>query len=210
MLNTFLNNFPISKLIQEAESLEIGKEKEYFTSYQEFINYFKAIQGSISRHHVVIGISFTYSWMPTILEIATDHLDEATEILNKAKSGSSLGKPELEILKKCFNNSLVGSSKLLHFIDPERFPIWDSRVCRYLMGRKPHSYLVEDVDHYLAYLAYCEQLIKSDGIDELQKRVKEKVGPEVSKMRTIELIFFLKGQRPATVAAENTVAKSKS
>ena len=135
MLNHFLENFPLARLIQEAESLEIGKEKEYFTSYQEFINYFKAIKGPISRHQVVIGISFTYSWMPTILEIATNHLDDATSILNEAKAGSSLGKPELETLKKCFNNSLVGSSKLLHFIAPERFAIWDSRVCRYLMGR---------------------------------------------------------------------------
>jgi hypothetical protein len=65
------------------------------------------------------------------------------------------------------------------------------------MGRKPHSYLVEDVDHYLAYLAYCEQLIASEGIGELQKKVKERVGPEVSKMRAIELFFFLKGQKPA-------------
>ena len=113
-----------------------------------------------------------------------------SRILNNAKKGIRPNSDEITILKNCFNNSLVGSSKLLHFINPEQFAIWDSRVCRYLLQKTPHSYIVENIDLYLDYLSFCDYLIKDNKTEELQKIVEEKIGYKISKMRAIELIFF--------------------
>lgn len=71
---------------------------------------------------MIIGISFTYSWMPTILKsMKLENTEKAIILLNKVKRGKILSVDELLILKETFNNSLVGSSKLLHFINPEKY-----------------------------------------------------------------------------------------
>lgn len=40
-------------------------EENYLLSYPYFLNYFQNLE-SINLENLVIGISFTYSWMPTI------------------------------------------------------------------------------------------------------------------------------------------------
>jgi hypothetical protein len=128
--------------------------------------------------------------MPTILNINTEKIEEATIILNKAKKWIKPTYKELETLKICFNNSLVGSSKLLHFINPEIFAIWDSRVCRYLLQKKPHSYIIENINIYMDYLIFCESIIKDNKFKNIKNIMEEKIWYTTSNMRAIELIFF--------------------
>ncbi len=186
--------FQAQRLIEDAEKIAISEGENYLTAYQEFIEYFKGID-ILTRHNIIIGISFTYSWMPTILDLHSEKLENAADILNSAKQGHRPSVTELEILKTCFNNSLVGSSKLLHFINPEIFAIWDSRVYRYLFKHEPYSYRVENADTYLEYLAYCDDIIQSLAFDRLHNVVEKKVGYKISKMRAIELIFFYNGAK---------------
>jgi hypothetical protein len=82
-LNKFSNIFTIDKLLEDVKNINIF-QNEYSRPYQEFIKYFKEIE-KITVHHTIIGISFTYSRMPTILNINTEKIEEATIILNKAK-----------------------------------------------------------------------------------------------------------------------------
>jgi hypothetical protein len=194
MIDAFVKNFPIEKLQEDAESMLVSTEAQYLTAYQEFIEYFKSVT-TITRHNTIIGISFTYSWMPTILDFRSNEIEEATAILNRAKNGRRPSLLDLEVLKKCFNNSLVGSSKLLHFINPDIFAIWDSRVCRYLLNKEAHSYRVENITTYLNYLSFCDHLVSDPNIDKVHKIVEQKIGYELSKMRAIELIFFYNGAR---------------
>ena len=55
--------------------------------------------------------------MPTIFDFRSEDFDKAVEILNYAKKGVILTVKQLETLKGLFNNSLVGTTKLLHFIN---------------------------------------------------------------------------------------------
>lgn len=194
MIETLFDKFHSDRLLEDAEKIIIPEEEKYLTAYQEFIQYFKGID-RITRHNTIIGISFTYSWMPTILDFRSNNIDEATQILNYAKQGSRPSLTDLDVLKNCFNNSLVGSSKLLHFINPEKFAIWDSRVYRYLYNQEPHSYRVENSNTYLDYLFFCDNIINSPTIDKLQNIVENKVGYKLTKMRAIELIFFYNGAK---------------
>lgn len=194
MINNLISTYTQNRLLKDAESIVIPKEEQYLTAYKEFINYFENLD-KLSEHHIIIGISFTYSWMPTILDFRSNKMNEATQILNYAKQGNRPSLTELDILKSCFNNSLVGSSKLLHFINPNKFAIWDSRVYRYLFNQTPHSYRVENNNTYLNYLYFCDHLINSSEINTLKKIVEEKVGYTITKMRAIELIFFYNGTK---------------
>ena len=194
MIDKLIETFTDTKLVNDAESIVIPKEEKYLTAYQEFIRYFGNID-KLTKHNTIIGISFTYSWMPTILDFRSDKIGVVTNILNNAKKGNIPNLEDLESLRCCFNNSLVGSSKLLHFINPEKFAIWDSRVYRYLFNNSPHSYRVENKSTYLTYLLFCDYLINKPIITKLQEIVEKKVGYSLTNMRIIELIFFYNGNK---------------
>lgn len=116
----------INTLITDAKSIDFSKvRKSNFISYKSFIEYFKDIKGELTKHNLIIGINFTYGWMPTIFKFKNFELYEIVLILNKARNIELLNESELDIIRKCLNNSLVGTSKLLHFINPNKYPIWD-------------------------------------------------------------------------------------
>ncbi len=186
---TFIDH-SVTNLSEIVKGLVISDEKSYFFTYHHFIQYFRE-RTTLSQQDVIIGISFVYSWMPTILTINVQKLASATEIVNKAKRGEALKDEDFEILKECFNNSMVGTSKLLHFIDPEKYAIWDSNVCRFLTEKQPTNYAMKMVKNYMAYLDFCERLIGEAGFGSL----KEQVGIKgISNMRALELIFFTAGK----------------
>jgi hypothetical protein len=82
----------------------------------------------------VVGLHIVYGWMPTIPNLQRPAGLTAAEqaivvtLLNDARL-RLLTAAELSFLKTSFtNNSMVGLSKLLHFLAPGRYAIWDRRV----------------------------------------------------------------------------------
>lgn len=133
-------------------------EESYLLSYPYFLSYFKNLK-SINLENLIIGISFTYSWMPTTLKtINLQNPKEIITLLNDVKNGKLIDEKQLTTLKTAFNNSLVGTSKLLHFINPEQYAIWDSRVFRFLNNSEPHKYKLEKPKVYIEYLKLIEKL----------------------------------------------------
>lgn len=73
----------INQLMRIANDLDL-KQENYLISYPHFINYFKNLD-TINLESMVVGISFTYSWMPTILKsINLKNSEETLIILNAA------------------------------------------------------------------------------------------------------------------------------
>jgi hypothetical protein len=162
-------------------------EENYLLSYPYFLNYFQNLE-SINLENLVIGISFTYSWMPTILKaLNLKNTEEVLFILNEVKKGKLIDEQQLTTLKTTFNNSLVGTSKLLHFINPKQYAIWDSRVFRFLNNVEPHKYRLEKPRAYIEYLKLIEELKNEKAFIEL---MKQKVGYDITEYRALELAFF--------------------
>jgi len=182
---------PIKRLLQDGISFKPVNPSDYI-SYKEFLKYFTGVS-TITKHNLIIGINFTYGWMPRILTFRSDKFDEALVILNNVKNGATPDVNQLRVLKELIDNSLVGTSKLLHFINPELFAIWDSRVYHYLTGLKPHGSRMIDYEAYLAYLKFCKFLVKEPSYDKIHNSVVNKIDYPVSKMRTIELIMYSTG-----------------
>jgi hypothetical protein len=191
MIEAFRKHRSETEFLNDGRAFKIKRSSDYI-SYPEFLAYFKNI-GQLSRHNVIIGINFTYGWMPTMFEFMNykmEILDDSVGILQRAKSGSALLPEELHTLIRFFNNSLVGTSKLLHFVNPEKFAIWDSRVYHYLTGDAPHFYRLSKGESFFSYLAFCEERTKIQGYEEVHKRIVEIVGYDMSKYRTAELIMY--------------------
>lgn len=117
------------KTLEQIYNEFVGKEfiknqNDFYTnSYSHFINFF-AQKKELTKEDIILGMALVYSWMPTIPKnINFEILDEVLPILNRAKKGGIVSKEEYVILKVLCNNSLVGVSKLLHFINPEQYAI---------------------------------------------------------------------------------------
>lgn len=179
----------IERLTRIANDFDSSKEN-YLVSYPHFLNYFKNIQ-TINYENIIIGISFTYSWMPTILKsIKLENPEKIVSILNEVKNGKKINEDQLGTLKSAFNNSLVGTSKLLHFINPKKYAIWDSRVFRFLNNEEPHKYKLEKPKTYIEYIEFINTLKNEKTFETFYKLMIQKVGYDISEHRALELAFF--------------------
>ena len=79
-------------------------------------------------------------------------------------------------------------SKVLHFINPEFFPIWDSRVARHF--RLKYAYQINNRHHFLEYLTFVEENRKSDAVKRVQEAFVKEAGYSVSDVRACEFILF--------------------
>ena len=173
-------------------------ERSFIYSYPFFVKFFESKE-ELTEKDIIIGASFVYSWMPTMLRFdknkSPNNIDDCLQYCNIAKKNERmLTKNELETLKEFINNSIVGTSKLLHFINQNAYPIWDSRVARCFGVQEGN---VNSVDIYLKYIQWCNDFINSKndqyGIKEMMKKIE---GVEkVTKLRALELVLFTLGKK---------------
>jgi hypothetical protein len=167
----------------DASRLNLDSQSSYLRSYPAFLRYFQEL-AVIEQHHLIIAANFTYGWMPTILHFKSTSFDEAVVILNRAKTGEQLTDADVSCLIRLINNSTVGVSKLLHWINPAQYAIWDRHVARYLRRTCQWS------GNYLAYLALCRSLINQVQFEPIHATVNTQVGYAVPALRAIELVMY--------------------
>ena len=183
-----LQNLTFENIKADAENLTLAENDSYIQTYSEFIKYFKNIN-LIEKHHLFIASHFVYGWMPTIIQLNTTQIDKVLILLNKVKSGNLLVENELEIIKNCINNSLVGTSKLLHFINPSLYAIWDSRIFRYITKKKS-SYGIDKPKAYLEYLTGLNNVANNIEYNNLHFKIESNFNYEITPMRAIEIVMF--------------------
>lgn len=177
-------------IFKDAKKFIRTENDSYTQTYTELIKYFDKIKaGEINEHNLVIASHFVYGWMPTIIYLDLDQKDEVLFLLNAAKSGHILTVNELELLKKSINNSLVGLSKLLHFINPKDYAIWDSRIFRYLTEKKS-SYGIDKPQLYLDYLNGLKNIAENKDYGSLHDLISQNFEYEIYPTRAIEITMF--------------------
>ena len=182
------------KIINKSKTIKFESFGTYNHSYQEFVKFFK--KNPIDEHSLILGCYFTYGWMPTILKNFDGTLIDHSIIasLNGVKDGKKLDSESLKTLKTIVNNSIIGASKLLHFINPKLYPIWDSRVCNFIYNKKYHDF-VNNISTYKKYVSKVEELLLDKKIIKMCKDVRSKLKDhdhKLTNIRVIELIMFEK------------------
>ena len=108
-------------------------------AYPALLSHFKSIE-TLDWDTLVLGLHIVYGWMPTLPKpgnlMRWDEVrrDQLTNALTKATLGHALTDADLRTLQEFCNNSMTGASKLLHFLCPSKFPIWDTRVARVFLN----------------------------------------------------------------------------
>lgn len=177
----------------------------YFDSYFEFVEFFNRIE-EIDYHSLVVASYFTYGWMPTILKKfnLNNNTTEVLNILTKIKHKKLIDKSDYIELVKCVNNSIVGVSKLIHFINPTDYPIFDSRIKNYFKKNDLQQAIWgptyqnkdKDIEQYLLYKDICLEIIKDSRFNPIYEESIKKLGfnRKITKMRVLENLFFTLGK----------------
>ncbi len=182
-------------IVERASCFEkIDARDTYHVSYRSFVEYFSQRQ-ELNLGDLIIGANFTYGWMPTMMTFKSNEFERCVDLLNAVKSGKRLTNQELMILKGLINNSLVGTSKLLHFVNPNKYAIWDSRVCTFLKNRA-YKQFIERPEVYQSYIALCDRVVSNKAYIEVHKRFEEKVGYLASFYRSLEQIMYMNWKHP--------------
>ena len=166
----------------------------YILSYPHILSYFSA-KKKFDAADIIRGAHMVYGLMPTILDLYHEppnpSLAEGADLVTKAKYTGALTDQEISSLARLVNNSLVGASKLLHFVAPDEFAIWDSNIYSFIFEKKPYHYRVNKVTNYRIYLSMLSSIQGDPRFKAFHASVNAKVGYAVSPLRAIELVMYL-------------------
>ncbi|HKN69507.1 MAG TPA: hypothetical protein VJX30_00495 [Terriglobales bacterium] len=166
----------------------------YILSYPHILSYF-ADRGSLDVADFVRGAHLVYGWMPTALDLYPQPpnltLAQAASLLEGARTQGTISDEQLSALVRVVNNSLVGTSKLLHFVRPDVFPIWDNKIYGYVFEEKPHHYRLNKIAKFREFVRRVNTIRSDKRFGDFHASVNLKVGYEVSEPRAVELIMFL-------------------
>lgn len=135
------------------EQVEFQDSKGYLQTYPHIISGTARIKEFLP-HDVtsfVVIAQMAYGWMPTIPRISIGHYNDT--FWEDIENGS-LDIDFLTALKAFCNNSVIGMSKVLHFLNPVQYAIWDRKNCIVLTGLTSHS----TANKIFRYIEYCEDI----------------------------------------------------
>jgi len=146
----------------------------------------------------VVGLHIVYAWMPTIPDFdrptkLSIEQQSVVQLLNKARA-AILTEVEIdEVKEKLVNNSVVGTSKFLHLLAPDKYAIWDGRVARVWFEPESISRSRYECSRtYLEYVKCLKNLLTDNQILE-QISILRKLSSNletVTELRILELVLF--------------------
>ncbi len=186
----------IEQIINDAKlendifgSITTSLGRSYIKSYPYFIEHFKNFNDKLEETRLEClyqGAYMVYGWMPTILDTEKGKINDSDLLRSINSLGSKINTDDLHNVSTFMNNSIVGASKLLHFIYPEKYPIWDSKICGQILKDKNVSYQINKIDNYITYYFAMNKIKELPKIKSLKL-----INSQLSTIRITELIIFL-------------------
>lgn len=102
---------------------------------------------------------------------------------------------QMKLLVEFTNNSAVGASKLLHFLSPEDFPIWDSRTAKAFFNKSKISYYqINNTRNLQSYSIKIREWKNSPLVISRCSEIRNHADflSKVSSLRVVELVLFHK------------------
>lgn len=159
----------------------------YLKTYPYFISFFQ--ENELNIKNFVVGTNMIYGWMPTILDLNLNKEKELLNIFNRIKINDDLNLIDFLILKNSINNSVVGMSKLLHFANPQKYPIWDSRIYKFITETN-HATNIDKIMAYVVYMQMINEVVENKDFKEIHNHVCHKLSQDITAIRCVELLMF--------------------
>ena len=174
------------KLFTEGQRLDCSPIAHYIASYPYICSASVSLMKVFGAKSVPMVAHLAYGWMPTILKY-NHKLGCEEHIFKMVQSNdvSDVLRYLAQIDVSPINNSWVGLSKTLHFMNPEVFPIWDSKIAR-LFGVTN----ISNKNAYCDYLLFIHHHKNAAFIDEAIENCEDWPNYHMSRVRTFELLLF--------------------
>jgi len=171
MQQWWFNKKTYTYLLERSQWKQTDQQQRYDLTYPIYSAKFSR-KKVIEYTDLIQCIWCAYSWMPTIPKIS-DVPDEVVDLVNLIISTDMLSEYHIEQLSKTINNSIVGTSKVLHFLRPHIFPIIDSKVLKNRNRCFPDHTLCLTASGYIEYTRKMHY--RRDQIREVSLRDLERV-----------------------------------
>ncbi len=160
----------------------------YLFSYPHLIDHVSGFQ-RLTMTELIAANAMVYGLMPTAMNFRQGDPEALVGPLNALRdSGQRLNSAQFATLRSVLNNSVSGTSKLLHVLRPDIYPIWDSRINRFLHGDDRNS---NSLEKYRDYLADFDRVAAGPDFEPLRASLERKLGYGVTAARAFEMIMYL-------------------
>jgi hypothetical protein len=180
--------------LTDSSVQELNTSNEYYSQHRALIGLASKLQDD-PRHDGLVALACaTYGWMPTILkscEPAKFNLGAPITEIRAART-ESVASELLNAIDDVapINKSWVGTSKLLHFLNPDVFPIFDRRVAERFRLKWPEQYNRKPI--YLSYFGFVHSEVAKNHswLSVVAERIELEHGYRPSKVRCLEIMLF--------------------
>ena len=165
----------------------IDGSEQYLRTYPELLRSTTILAKEMGEDALPAIAHMAYGWMPTILKKFSDSQPGIVGTATGCRSFEEASGLIQSLEDSPINNSWVGMSKVLHFINPEFFPIWDSRVAKHFDLKITQ---VNKKNHFLEYLTFVAKHRNKDEVKKVEEAFVKEAGYSVSDVRACEFILF--------------------
>ena len=202
-----IENYNIKKLNS------IDFKDPYLKSYPNLLNASKSLLENLKEDSILPISHLAYAWMTTILTYNKENLD--IEVFEKTICSATSVKNQydaielLDVLPETspINNSWIGLSKVLHFINPDLFPIWDSRVAACFEKFNAQGYNKKNI--YMNYCHFIFQYLDFKKVQSVKSIHEKKANYSISSIRALEFLLFSLGREILKERAEKKQVSKK-
>jgi len=184
--------------VTQTSAIGMARSLEYNVSHRAILKLANATVDDPKDDNLYALACAVYGWMPTILKKFEPNRFKVKEPIKVVRSVSTRDEAKLFLDKNMnsapINNSWVGTSKLLYFINPDFFPIWDSRVARCFgvqTKQSPNSKI-----KYLDYFDFMHDEVekKHHWVADIAGYISNEYGSVPSDLRCLEISLFNRGR----------------
>lgn len=162
----------------------------YLESYPALLSL--AQDRSMQPSHLQVALCLAvYGWMPTIPSFISRM--PFVETARRIKSHKDAQEFITRLERPLVNRSWVGTSKVLHFLCPVHFAIWDSKIARKIEGKhKGENVAANNKSKYRTYLESLHDIDASypNLGNPLADEVTKSFGYRPSNLRCLEMHLF--------------------
>jgi hypothetical protein len=180
----------VSKVVKMASNARVQeKDRRYLAAYPFMRDSIKCHSLGSASDAVLISHA-VYVWMPVQMHFRPEQIEKARLVLFKARqTPKEICSDDIQLLANTFGtirgDSVSAASKILHFINDDHFPIWDSRIKK-VWGNQG----------YIEYKNAMHDLLGNAQVNDALKLMRSKLGSHgfnypISDIRTLELILFM-------------------
>ena len=134
----------------------------YISTYPDLINFSSSMNSGNAQEFRQLAM-MVYGWMPRVLRIDNSYTAQAIKAIDDARQ-ATLSTYQSVCVKDIANclHSVVGASKILHFVNPTIFPIWDSKIQAFRCLPNG-NYDMSNVSKYFDYVRDVHSIISDPG-----------------------------------------------